>query len=141
MKVLHNDTNSEPLKLALDDVTCSFNGDGAGGSVQNNVTPSKSDELYEIETPISVRDFVEDDLYDDAVPLRPEPTVQPVVSHKLAVVVTLPIEKLPCPRELRNGEDSLMLSSKDENFWNVNKTFRVFSSLSLVIILILISVF
>ncbi|CAB3247024.1 unnamed protein product [Arctia plantaginis] len=138
MKVLHNETNSEPLKLALDDVTCSLN--GGQNNPYHDVTPSKSDELYEIETPKSVRDFNEDDLYDDTIQLRPEPTVQPVVSHKL-VVVSLPIETLPCPRELRNGEDSLMLSSKDESFWQPNNTFRYFSSLPLVIILTLLSVF
>lgn len=52
------------------------------------------------------------------------------------VLVNLPVDTLPCPSEL-NGEDSLMLSSKDENYWRSASGATVVSSFRLVLSIVL----
>lgn len=55
------------------------------------------------------------------------------------VLINLPVDTLPCPSEL-NGEDSLMLSSKDENYWRSASGTTVMSSFRLVLSIVLLVV-
>lgn len=145
---LRNETKSEPLRSALDDVTCTLNAGnkvenaGENNQAYNDAKVSKTEQLFEIETNSEVlqQDANDEEIYEDTNQYKFEPTVQPVVINQVPVV-SLPIEALPCPRELRYGEDSLMLSSKDESYWQSSTSTRYLSSLSLVIVLTLISVF
>lgn len=136
--------------MALDDVTCVLNSGDKVESTSNDVNsafndirPSKTDPVYEIETHSEVlqQDSNDEELYEDASQYKFEPTVQPVLANQLTIV-NMPLESLPCPRELiRSGEDSLMLSSKDESYWQPNTSIRVLSKMSLVLTLLSISVF
>ncbi|XP_026730968.1 connectin-like [Trichoplusia ni] len=149
IQVLRNETKSEPLKMALDEVTCVLN---AGKNVVatsndvntafNDAKPSKSEQLYEIETNSEVQqDVNEEELYEDSNQYKFEPTVQQVAENQLTIV-NMPIESLPCPRELvRSGEDSLMLSSKDESYWQSSSSSQMMAQFSLVFLLLCISVF
>lgn len=135
--------------MALDEVTCVLN---AGKNIPatsndvntalNDAKPSKSEQLYEIETNSEVQqDVNEEELYEDSNQYKFEPTVQQVVENQLTIV-NMPIESLPCPRELvRSGEDSLMLSSKDESYWQSSSSSQILSQFFLVFLLICISVF
>ncbi|XP_049700070.1 connectin [Helicoverpa armigera] len=149
IQILRNETKSEPLRMALDSVTCVIGTGEAVESTSNDVNsqmidakPAKSEQLYEIEANGEVlqQDANEEEMYEDNQ-YKFEPTVQPVVANQLTIV-NMPVETLPCPRELvRSGEDSLMLSSKDESYWQSNTSLRVLPKLFLVVTLLTISVF
>lgn len=150
IQVLRNETKSEPLRMALDGFTCVMSTSETVESTSNDVTsafndpiPSKSEQLYEIETNADVlqQDANDEELYEDTNQYKFEPTVQPVVANQLTIV-NMPVESLPCPRELvRSGEDSLMLSSKDENYWQSSTSIRILPKLFFVLTLLSISVF
>lgn len=61
--------------------------------------------------------------------------IEPTEIDQVALV-NLPVDTLPCPSEL-NGEDSLMLSSKDENYWRSPSRATVVSSFGLVLNIVL----
>ncbi|KAJ8719790.1 hypothetical protein PYW08_011965 [Mythimna loreyi] len=119
IQILRNETKSEPLRMALDGVTCVINPDETVESTSNDMIsafndpkPSKSEQLYEIETNSDIlqQDANDEELYEDTNQYKFEPTVQPVVANQLTVV-NMPADSFPCPRELsRSGEDSLMLT-------------------------------
>lgn len=135
--------------MALDSVTCSL---GTGETVEstsndvnsafNDPKPSKSEQLYEIDANADVlQQDANDEEYEDTNQYKFEPTVQPVVTNQLTIV-NMPVESLPCPRELvRSGEDSLMLSSKDESFWQPNASTQILPKLFFILTLLSISVF
>lgn len=150
IQVLRNETKSEPLRIALDSVTCVMSTDETVESTSNKVIsgfndpkPSKSEQLYDIEANAEVlqQDANDEELYEDTNQYKFEPTLQPVVSNQL-IIVNMPVETLPCPRQLvRSGEDSLMLSSKDENYWQSNISIRILPKWFFILTLLSISVF
>ncbi|KAH9628314.1 hypothetical protein HF086_017389 [Spodoptera exigua] len=152
IQVLRNETKSEPLRMALDSVTCAMTRDDADSEedTSNDVStaikdnkPAKSEQLYEIESNGDElqQDANDEEFYEDTSAFKFEPTVQPVVANQLTIV-NIPVETLPCPRELvRSGEDSLMLSSKDENYWQSGNSIRIIPKLLLVLTSLLISLF
>ncbi|CAH3977798.1 unnamed protein product [Pieris brassicae] len=132
IQVLRNETKSEPLRQALDEVTCIpnipenvdngmntndklqtdlFDADSEGDSLQQD---ENDDETYDAKN--------EDDKLENQV-----------------VLVDMPSETLPCPGQLgHNGEDSLMLSSKDENYWQQSSSVKALSNCFLLILTILL---
>lgn len=64
--------------------------------------------------------------------------MEPTEIDQIALV-NLPVDTLPCPSEM-NGEDSLMLSSKDENYWRSPSGATVVTSFGLVLNIILVLV-
>lgn len=147
IQILRNETKSEPLRLALDDVTCSLQTDDRTVStpievqqIHNHEKSSKPEQLYEVEANSDIaQQDTNEEIYEDTNQYKLQLTVQPVVVNEIAVV-SMPIDTLPCPRELRNGEDSLMLSSKDDSYWQTNSSKQYPSSVLFVLILALISV-
>lgn len=137
IQVLRNETKSEPLRLALDDVTC-IPIDRTDSTVNDVIIDSdprapKVEQIYEIE---ANSEASED---DDEIQLKYEPTVQPVIASQIAVV-DMPLESMPCSSGLiQKGEDSLMLSSKDESFWQASSSNHILMNISLVLILLVIT--
>ncbi|KAJ2951618.1 hypothetical protein O0L34_g13775 [Tuta absoluta] len=112
IQVLRNETKSEPLRLALDDVTCMRR--------ENNVIDdAKGNNDFQKDGTESIEDFVD----------SMESTAEPIVNQ--LVLVDMPPESLPCPREL-TGEDSLMLSAKDDTY-NPNSSHQIVSNMCLVL--------
>ena len=109
----------------------------------NDPKPAKSEQLYEIDSNADVlqQDANDEELYEDTNQYKFEPTVQPILANQLTIV-NMPVETLPCPREVvRSGEDSLMLSSKDESYWQSNASIQILPKLFFVLTLLSISVF
>lgn len=121
--MLRNETKSEPLRLALDDVTCIL-------EETNDVNKEKP--ILEI----VANDESQNDEYTDTNVIK-EATVQPIESQ--VSIVDMPAEALPCPSELtQNSEDSLMLSSKVEGFWGQSSSVKVTIDLSVFLLCILV---
>lgn len=137
IQVLRNETKSEPLRLALDDVTC-IPIDRTDSTVNDVIIDSdprapKVEQIYEIE---ANSEASED---DDEIQLKYKPTVQPVIASQIAVV-DMPLESMPCSSGLiQKGEDSLMLSSKDESFWQASSSNHIMMNISLVLTLLVIT--
>ncbi|XP_012545315.1 connectin [Bombyx mori] len=135
IKTLRNETTSEPLRSALDDVTC-VTDDKTQTKDLNDKT--RSEHLYEIEANSEVfqQDVNEDyeGIDQHKADAAPGPATQ-------VVLVDVPAESLPCPgKPIQNGEDSLMLSSKDETYWRPNSSSVSISSLSLTLASLLIRI-
>lgn len=140
--MLKNETKSEILRAALDDITCVLDSkvDRTANDVADfEVKAPKS--FYEVVTSSDVPQAINDEaFYEEANMAIKEPTVQPVVVNQVSIV-DMPIETLPCPSELsQNREDSLMLSSKDESYWQPGSSCNVLSSLKLILGLVLMCV-
>lgn len=143
IQILRNETKSEPLRLALNDVTCSPSPERTENTsnevISENpkiIKPVKTG-AYEIEANSEV--ITNNDEDDDASSqYKMEPTVQPVLANQIAIV-DMPIEAMPCPSELvQKGEDSLMLSSKDESYWQPSSSYKITTTFSLTLTLVLI---
>lgn len=148
IQLLRNETKSEPLRMALDEVTC-FQNHGKpeakndfNEDLVKEVKSMKSENLFEIESnsDISQQDENDEELYVDPNPsYKSETTIKPITNE--IALVDIPTESLLCPSELiQNGEDSLMLSSKDENYWQPNSSLKILSNLFLVLTLVIISI-
>lgn len=130
---LRNETKSEPLKYALEDITCK-------PRTENNIEDTLIKEVKEIinegdddQNDETAEVFQQDDSSNDSYDENQNPTAQSMIANQL-VLVDIPAETLPCPRELtQNGEGSMMLSSKDKSFWNSNSSSRLISSLLLIL--------
>lgn len=120
VQMLRNETKSEPLIQALDDVTCAMK-------------TIKTNEIISIDNKnIQGDEFQKDGeqiLTKEAIIMEPTEIDQ-------VVLVNLPVDTLPCPSEL-NGEDSLMLSSKDENYWRSPSGATIVSSFGLLLTIVL----
>lgn len=134
--------------MALDEVTC-FQNHGKpeakndfNEDLVKEVKSMKSENLFEIESnsDISQQDENDEELYVDPNPsYKSETTIKPITNE--IALVDIPTESLLCPSELiQNGEDSLMLSSKDENYWQPNSSLKILSNLFLVLTLVIISI-
>ncbi|XP_068629433.1 connectin-like [Battus philenor] len=136
---LRNETKSEPLKLALNAVMCTFKKEVNKQETvpdKRKELKDKDDHLFDLVTSSDVSQS-DKDLYDDNTPYKFDTTKKPVLEMAF---VDVPIESLPCPGEtLHNGEDSLMLSSKDESFWQQNSSTISTVTFQFLIIPILIS--
>ncbi|CAH2090545.1 unnamed protein product [Euphydryas editha] len=145
---LRNDTKSEPLRMALDEVTCiQNNGKQEATKIFNEdivkeVKSPKSENTFEIDSNsgVSQQDENDEEFYVDPNPsYKFETTIKPITNE--IALVEIPAESLPCPGELiQNGEDSLMLSSKDENYWQPSSSLKILSNLSLVLTLVILSI-
>ncbi|XP_047997877.1 connectin-like [Leguminivora glycinivorella] len=131
--VLRNETKSEPLMSALEDVTCV---QPTALPVPSQPSPANGQpQQFEIQTNDDVQD--EEDIYEDAIPpYKLESTVPPTVEQ--VAVLNIPFETLACAQSSQN-KDSLMLSSKDESYWRPSSSFKILSNLSLVLTLVTIS--
>ncbi|KAG7301839.1 hypothetical protein JYU34_013227 [Plutella xylostella] len=123
VSVLRNETRSEPLRLALEAVTCVPTADDRTVPEIPDKAPNDNI-LAEIDDDSDV--FQQDANYDDS-----KPSAQSMVADQLTVV-DIPADTLPCPQQLRNGEDSLMLSSKDKSYWRPSSSGRAVVSVVLV---------
>ncbi|XP_026493918.2 connectin-like [Vanessa tameamea] len=148
IQLLRNETKSEPLRIAIDDVTCVPNtakNVGASNDLTGDIVQDqkslKTENLFELESSSDVfqQDGNDEELYGESNPsYKFEATLKPIPNQ--IALVDIPTESLPCPGELiQNGEDSLMLSSKDESYWQPNSSLKILSSLSLVLTLVIIS--
>ncbi|XP_063538481.1 connectin-like [Cydia strobilella] len=134
--VLRNETKSEPLISALDDVTCVQKPREIPNDISQTYDQKHS---FEIETNADVFQQDEEDVYEEASPsYKLEATAPPKLEQ--VVVLDIPVQALTCSQEVpQNGEDSLMLSSKDESYWRPSSSFKILSNLSLVLTLVTIS--
>lgn len=144
IQVLRNDTKSDPLRTAIDDVTCIPKPiDRVDTTKTANpelyTDETKTEHFYEIETNSEVFQQVgNDEEYDDPNKYKQETTTQSIITNQLSIV-SVPPELLLCSNELvENAEDSLMLSSKHESYWRPNLSNKLLSNLSLMVILIVI---
>ncbi|XP_038212644.1 connectin-like [Zerene cesonia] len=143
IQVLRNETKSEPLRQALDEVTCIPN---VRENIDNALNP-KSNDGKDLKTDLDVdadddsfqQDGNEDEAYSEAngaYKLEDEKSINQVV------LVDMPPESLPCPGQLgQNGEDSLMLSSKDENYWQSSSSVKLVSSVFVIFTTLLLNLF
>lgn len=133
IQVLRNETKSEPLRLALEDVSCipiESTDSTVNDVIENRDSPKV--ELYEI--------GANSESHEDDVSLKLEPTVQPVIASQVSVA-DMPLELMPCPSQsVQKGEDSLMLSSKDESFWQASSSNQILMNVSLVLTLLLLAI-
>lgn len=140
IQVLRNETKSEPLRMALDEVTCAYVTDE---STTNEKDKSNNNEnMFEIETNSDViQQDSNDDVYGETKPsYKYEETIKSLENQ--VTLVDIPAQALPCPGKLvQNGEDSLMLSSKEENYWLSNSSLKILSNLWLVLTLTITTVF
>ncbi|XP_059062924.1 connectin-like [Achroia grisella] len=137
IQVLRNETASEPLKAALDDVTCIIDADEADSTknIEYNNGNTKLDELFEIISNSNANSNEDEELNR----LHKVETTTSTIISQLAVV-NIPVESLRCASKLaQNSEDSLMLSSKDENYWKSSSNFKT-CNLYLVSILLISSI-
>lgn len=98
----------------------------------------KNENMFELESNGEVlqQDGNEEDPYSDTTAYKYDDAVKQVA------VVDIPSENLRCSGEvIRNGEDSLMLSSKDESYWQPSSSLKILSNLSLVLTLVIVSSF
>lgn len=116
--------------MALDDVTCipaDRTNTKTNDVIDANVAGLKVEQIYE-----------NGEVNSEDMNLKLEPTVQPVVASQIAVV-DMPVELMPCPNVLvQKGEDSLMLSSKDESFWQSSSSSQIQVGISLMLTLFFI---
>lgn len=143
VQTLRNETRSEPLRQALEDVTCYPNVPTNPTPIDNtndvisqaiDEVPPKPDQIFEIKT----KDVVSPNEEYDEAQMKYEPTVQPATVNQLSVV-DVPLESMPCPSELvQKGEDSLMLSSKDESYWHSSSSFQINSDVFVILTLLVI---
>ncbi|XP_013145551.1 PREDICTED: connectin-like [Papilio polytes] len=131
---LRNETKSEPLKLALNTITCTF--DRNEDNLKEKDVKDNIEKVFELGTNGDVFQRADDELYADN-PLYKLDTTERNISSEV-VLVDVPIEMLPCPGEkLPKGEDSLMLSSKDESYWQSNSSIKLsVTSFPLIILLL-----
>lgn len=154
IQMLRNETKSEPLRLALEDVTCTIhlssnerlendkddNNPTSSEYQTNNVNivhdKSKSSDNLQSETISEVleqNDGNDEELYEDTpTAYQNNPTLKTVVMNQLRVV-DVPASQLTC-EVLQNREDSLMLSSKVESFWSSSASIRVSSKIYLTLL-------
>lgn len=140
--------------MALDDVTCiprissnkiesnsksaAFSPSNEYGNDNSNVAFKREnikDDLKEnnaVETFEQNDESDEDGYEDNSTAYQNEPTAEPMVVNQLQVT-QLSAENLPC-EIIRNGEDSLMLSSKDESYWKSSGSRRSVKLTSLVVL-------
>lgn len=145
IQTLRNETKSEPLRLALDDVTCSPHPDKTENNSNEVISEipepaklSNTGQVYEIESNSEVLANNEEN-DDPSSQYKIEPTVQPVIANQVSLI-DMPLEAMPCPSELvQKGEDSLMLSSKDESYWQSSSSFKTLTSFTLPLTLVLIA--
>ncbi|XP_045773978.1 connectin-like [Maniola jurtina] len=148
IQVLRNETKSEPLRLALDEVTCITNNINTNNKntnannedVTNKEKTINNENTFEVEPEGEVlqQDGNEEELYSGSPSYKYEDAVNPIGNQ--VVVVDIPPENLRCAGEvIQNGEDSLMLSSKDESYWQPNSSLKILSNLSLVFTLVTVS--
>ncbi|XP_013184554.2 connectin [Amyelois transitella] len=142
IQILRNETKSEPLKAALDDVTCMLqNSEKIETTNQlNEVADTKDsdpDSLLVSNIDVLQQDGFEEDYDENNKSFKSEPTVQPVIANEV-FVVNVPPESLVCTRDSQNREDSLMLSS---GYWQPSSSFKILSNLALVFTLVVVSVF
>ncbi|RVE46822.1 hypothetical protein evm_008530 [Chilo suppressalis] len=143
---LKNETKSEVLRTALDDVTCIPMVSGKSERISNDVTQYEIKESKNIFEVVTSSDLLQQDANDGEFyeetnqSLKSDPTVQPLVREQVTVI-DMPVDSLPCPSELtQNKEDSLMLSSKDENYWRTNSCITVHSNLFTVLSLFVMTI-
>lgn len=100
----------------------------------------KENQLEAANSDVFQQDANDEESYEEAsTAYKYEATVSTVTFDQV-VLLDMPIEALACRNELsQNGEDSLMLSSKDESYWRPSSSFRILSNLSLVLTLVTIS--
>ncbi|CAG9788301.1 unnamed protein product [Diatraea saccharalis] len=146
MQKLRNETKSEILRAALDDVTCIPMASNNSDRTSNDVTDYEIKEqkgIFEMVTSgyLLQQDNNDKEFYEEtSQSFKPEPTVQPLVREQIPLT-DIALDSLPCPSELsHNKEDSLMLSSKDENYWRNNSSITIISNLVLVLTMVLINV-
>lgn len=134
IKMLRNETKSEILQAALDDVTCV----PKQLSLKDNEDDVSKSNIFEVITDSNTQQDSNDEFYEETNQLyKLDATVQPVTAPQVNVVKVLP-NSLACPSELTHKEDSLMLSSKDESYWLPGSSCSKFSSLFLIFSLVLV---
>lgn len=133
---LRNETKSEPLKLALSTVTCTFDKNEQNQLKQeDDDVKDKVENVFELGTGGEIFQQTDDDVYADNPLYKLDTTDKPVTNE--VALVDVPVESLLCPGEkLHKGEDSLMLSSKDETYWQSNSSLK--SSVTSVPLIILL---
>lgn len=137
--MLKNETKSVPLKTALDEITCILNTPEQNLNENSDVT-KKPEQVFDMEAAGEVLKGSNDKLYDDLTQYKLESTDEPVVQNQITLT-DIPHDSLPCPRDLVDkGEDSLMLSSKDESFWLSGSGVNVLIDLSLLTITLLVMI-
>ncbi|CAK1543239.1 unnamed protein product [Leptosia nina] len=134
IQVLRNESKSEPLRQALDEVTCIPN---TSESIDTALSPDNKQKLdsFEVE---SASDTPQRNDKDEAMTTNKYGPDKLLLNQ--VVLVDMPPETLPCPSQLgQNGEDSLMLSSKDENYWQPNCSIKILTNyLILALVLVII---
>ncbi|CAH2041125.1 unnamed protein product, partial [Iphiclides podalirius] len=121
MLTLQNETKNEPLRLALSAVTCSFDRNMSTQSQFTAKPDEVSDDVIELGTKSGLHQQNEEELFGGNPLYKLDGTEMPQTDE--VTLVDIPLESLPCPgEELHKGEDSLMLSSKDESFWQQNSS-------------------
>lgn len=144
MLTLRNETKSGPLRSALSAVTCTFDYKKDTRSQldiqEPDVVNSKVEDVIELDTKSGHLQQNDEDLYEDNPLYKLVVTERPVEMP----LVDIPSESLPCPgEELHKGEDSLMLSSKDQSLWqqNLSPSWRKISTASLLFSLVMFVIF
>ncbi|CAG9583387.1 unnamed protein product [Danaus chrysippus] len=139
IQVLRNETKSEPLRTALDEITCSFitvNKATPKTNLENSVKilhPFKTEANIDV---IQQNDNDEDGSSDISSQYKFETTTKLFANE--VILVDIPPETLSCPGELvATGEDSLMLSSKDESYWHSNSCMKTLSSFLMMLTLVI----
>ncbi|XP_045537053.1 connectin [Papilio machaon] len=118
---LRNETKSEPLKLALNTITCTFDRNEGPQFKEEQDVKDKVEKVFELGTNSDVFQQTDDELYAENPQYKLD-TTETSLSNEV-VLVDVPIESLTCPGEkLPKREDSLMLSSKDESYWQSNSS-------------------
>ncbi|XP_050666788.1 connectin-like [Leptidea sinapis] len=136
IQVLRNETMSEPLRQALDEVTCISLTEQTSESNINTATDSDKELNLETESEPVQQDANDDVTFGEVGSFKYED--EKSLANQI-VLVDIPPETLPCPNKLgHNGEDSLMLSSKDESFWLPNSSVKCLSSLFSIVSLLLL---
>ncbi|OWR54044.1 hypothetical protein KGM_207235 [Danaus plexippus plexippus] len=143
IQVLRNETKSEPLRTALDEITCSFmtvNKASPKTNLENGDDRMKNLNSFETEPNIGIfqqNDNGEDDSSDISSQYKFETTTKLFANE--VVLVDIPPETLSCQGELvATGEDSLMLSSKDDSYWHSNTCMKTLSSFLMMFTLVII---
>ncbi|CAK1582563.1 unnamed protein product [Parnassius mnemosyne] len=141
---LQNETRSEPVRLALRGVTCTF-AKQANLHHQlklntNDDTLDKVEDVFEVATSSDLLQQNYEESYEDNPLYKFDRTEKPVTDE--LVLVDISVESLPCPGEtLLKSEDSLMLSAKDESYWLQSSSTRNNLNHAIGLALIVISKF
>ncbi|KAL4715670.1 hypothetical protein ACJJTC_006249 [Scirpophaga incertulas] len=140
IKVLRNETTSDILQAALDDITCipNYSEDYETNSVTEYDASPKT--VSEVVTSTMVHQINNDEQLEGTnQALKTDPTVEPFIKEQLPIV-NMPSGALLCSREMvQNKEDSLMLKSIGKVLWggNASSKLRVYSSLVLKLLFLL----